>query len=96
MTDGDNTRSQSGTTHDGSDTAAANALTLDICNQIKATGVQIATVSYFQGGGKKSNDAVLQKCASSPDLYFKAQNATKLRKAFEAAFESIRDVRLVY
>ena len=96
MTDGENTRSQSGTTHDGSDTATANALTLDICNEIKATGVQIATVSYSQGGGNQSNDAVLQKCASSPDLYFNAQNATKLRKAFEAAFESIRDVRLVY
>jgi len=95
MTDGDNTRSQSSTTHDGSDVAAANTLTLDLCNEIKASGIQLATVSYSQGGSGGSDD-VLKQCASSPDLYFKAQDATKLRKAFEAAFESIRDVRLVY
>jgi len=95
MTDGDNTRSQSGTSHDGTDVAAANTLTLDLCNEIKASGIKLATVSYSQGGSGGSDD-VLKQCASSPDLYFQAQDATKLRKAFEAAFESIRDVRLVY
>ena len=95
MTDGENTRSQVGNTHVGGDLAAANSLTQSLCTAIKASGIDVATVSYSNGGGAATNSAMLSDCASSESLYFDATNPVDLKNAFTDATNQSNEVRLI-
>lgn len=94
MTDGENTQSQSGSSHGGRDYAAANALTQKLCDSIKADDINVATVS-FSNGGNPANSQLLRSCASTPALSFTAANAQSLKRAFESATDQMNEVRLI-
>ena len=95
MTDGQNTVSQSGSFHSGGDHLKANALTDELCTEIKKTDIKIATVSYSKGSRDSATTQLLKNCASSSELYFEPKNAKTLTKAFEDAIKSAEFVRLV-
>jgi len=95
MTDGENTRSQDAALHTGTDIAAANALSAELCEEIKASNVQIATVSYSNGSSGGGNMAILRRCASSASLFYEARNAQALQKAFKGATEQSSSTRLI-
>lgn len=95
MTDGQNNRSQIGTFHNGKDNSAANSLTLNLCDNIKASGIEVATVLYSNGYTGAHTDQVLRNCASTADLTFSAGNANSLRQAFESAAEQMDEIRLI-
>ena len=94
MTDGQNTKSQDGTLHTAFDRQAANALTLDLCDQIKRSDIKVATVSYSRGGGG-ADTGMLETCASSENLFYNARNAASLRTAFESAINQANNIRLI-
>ena len=94
MTDGENTQSQSGSSHQGRDSAAANVLTQRLCDSIKADDIKVATVS-FSNGGNPANSQLLRSCASTPNLSFTAANAQSLKDAFESATDQMNEVRLI-
>lgn len=95
MTDGQNTRSQSGATHSGSDWGDADSFTLELCEAIKAEDIQIATVAYSNGGGISADAGILSNCASSPELYFSANDPKALLDAFSSAADQSEDIRLI-
>ena len=95
MTDGQNTVSQSGLFHDGTDYSEANTLTENLCNEIKGSGVKIATMSYSSGSRDSTTTRLLKECASNSDLYFEPRNSKTLKKAFEDAITSTKSIRLI-
>lgn len=95
MTDGENTRSQVGNAHSGSDSTAADALTDSLCTAIKSSGIDIATVSYSNSLGRASDSTMLSNCASNSDMYFNASNANNLKDAFSSATNQVNEVRLI-
>ena len=95
MTDGENTRSQVGISHNGNDAAAANALTDSLCKAIKSSEIEIATISYSNNPGTSTSSTMLSDCASSADMYFDASNAKGLRDAFLNATNQVNEVRLI-
>jgi len=95
MTDGQNTRSQTGPTHTGTDWPAADNFTLELCDAIKAEDIQIATVAYSNGGGSSADAGLLSNCASSPELYFSANDPKALLDAFSSAANQSEEIRLI-
>lgn len=95
MTDGANTRSLTGPTHDGSDFDAADTLTSELCTGIKKNGIEIYTVAYkLESANALKTKDILRKCASSPASYFDASNTEQLENAFEDIARSLFEVRL--
>jgi Mg-chelatase subunit ChlD len=95
MTDGQNTVSQNGAEHSGNDYAGANDLTLALCNEIKSASIELATVSYSNGGMASADGAMLSGCASSESLYFLANDTKSLLDAFSKAASKTNEIRLV-
>ena len=95
MTDGQNTRSQIGSNHNGSDYLAADSLTQSLCTGIKDSGIDIATVSYSNNGSSSADSTMLSNCASSSTMYFNASNAIDLEKAFLDATNQGSEIRLI-
>jgi len=95
MTDGQNTVSQSGLFHTGTDYKKANKLTESLCNKIKESGTKIATLSYSSGSRDSTTTKLLEQCASTGELYFEPRNAQTLKEAFEDAINSTTNIRLV-
>lgn len=95
MTDGENTRSQNGTMHTGNDTAEANRLTSELCSAIKRSDIKIATISYSNGRSGSGDADMLRSCASGDSLYYNANNAQALRRAFEDAANQANNIRLI-
>ena len=92
MTDGANTKSQNGSLHSGSNTVDANALTSELCTQVKYDGVQIYTVAYELDNTTTLN--ILRKCASNSDMFFDASNSSALSNAFDSIAENLVNIRL--
>jgi len=92
MTDGANTRSQSGSLHEGESTNNANALTSSMCSAVKSDQMQLYTVAY------ELDDAtilgILKQCASTPSMYFDASDAAALTAAFDNIAENLVNIRL--
>jgi Flp pilus assembly protein TadG len=81
MTDGANTVSTLGTPlHNGSDRAKADALTAILCNNVKADNIKIFTVAFQVDDAAAK--AMLEACASEPDMAFDATNSASLKAAF--------------
>ena len=96
MTDGKNTRSISDPYEDGehedSDEDEANALTSELCENIKTAKIDVWTVAYnFDDADSK---AVLRSCASSAGQFFDASNQAQLKQAFEEIGNSLFTARL--
>lgn len=95
MTDGANTKSPSYPFHNGSDSAVANQITLEICSNIKSSGVDITIYTIAFGVTDPTIKNILQTCASSPTAnYFDATNASQLTAAFKNIGQSLSKLRL--
>ncbi|MDP2355994.1 MAG: VWA domain-containing protein [Beijerinckiaceae bacterium] len=92
MTDGENTMSPTYPKHDGYDTATANALTAELCTNIKADGVQVFTIAFDVTSNSIKN--LLRACATSADKYFDATNAMQLSSAFNAIAQQMTMLRI--
>lgn len=80
MTDGENTKSQNGNNHEGSDQAAADAATAQLCAKIKSNQIELYTIAYQVTAAQPK--ALLQACASPGHYYFDAQDSVALDNAF--------------
>lgn len=92
MTDGVNTLSANAPYHENTDRTVADALTASLCTSIKAANVEIFTVAY-----EVTDNAVkdlLRNCASSPPVFFDANNGTELKNAFKKMGQALGGVRL--
>jgi Flp pilus assembly protein TadG len=92
MTDGDNTKSADGQYHWGSDAAAADKKTKELCDNIKKSGITIYTVAFKVK--KAASIAMLQNCASTEKNAFDATDDKTLLTAFGAIADSLSAVRL--
>ncbi len=80
MTDGENTRSKSGLTHEGQNIQAANSKTADLCADVKRDDIEVYTIAYGLSDNTTLN--LLQDCASDSSKFFNAQTNTALSSAF--------------
>jgi Flp pilus assembly protein TadG len=80
MTDGYNTKSQTGTNHEGSDSAAADAVTARLCTAIKNASIELYTID-FEVSSSTAKAAMLA-CATDGSHYFDAQDTASLDAAF--------------
>jgi Flp pilus assembly protein TadG len=92
MTDGDNTLSATYPTHNGNDTAAADAKTAQLCTNMKADGISIFTVGFKVH--KPSSLAMLAACASNPSQALTADDDAALMAAFEQIGASLAQIRV--
>jgi Flp pilus assembly protein TadG len=92
MTDGDNTRSADYPTHYGSDAAAADQKTRDLCAKIKLEGISIFTVAFKVT--KPSSIQLLQDCASSSTQSFDAGDNASLVAAFSNIADTLASLRI--
>lgn len=81
LTDGMNTQNR-WTTY----SVDIDARTLEACAQVKAAGIQIFTVRVIDG-----NEAILQACASRPDMYYSVTDAAALAGVFERISATVRN-----
>ncbi len=80
MTDGYNTKSQQGTTHEGTDSVAADGVTSRLCTAVKGSGIELYTID-FEVSNSNAKAAMLA-CATDGSHYFDAQDAAALNAAF--------------
>lgn len=92
MTDGMNTLSATHPSHNGGDTAAANAKTAEICEELKDNDVQVFTVSFQVSDTTIQN--LLDACATDPANSYDADNATELSNAFLEIGRSLAELAL--
>jgi Flp pilus assembly protein TadG len=94
MTDGINSLSLSGTGpwHNQSSRTAADQLTLTLCNNIKADGIELYTVALEVTDA--ATLSMLRTCASSPSNFFNADSSSKLLESFQAIAASVSNLRL--
>jgi Flp pilus assembly protein TadG len=92
MTDGDNTLSATYPTHNGSDSAAADAKTAQLCANMKADGISIFTVGFKVN--KASSLAMLAACASNSSQALTADNDAALLAAFDQIGASLAQIRV--
>ncbi len=92
MTDGANTKSKNGKTHNGSDALSANDLTKTLCRKIKADNVEVYTIAYAFGDITAKN--ILRNCASDAGKFFDARNSAELQKAFDSIGNNLLKLRL--
>src|SRR5690606_7170665 len=75
--------------------AADNAATLEICNQMKANGIKIYTISF---GAPADAQAMLQSCSSTDrdfNYYFDSPTEASLKEAFKSISRDINSIRLI-
>ncbi len=92
MTDGENTISPSYPTHDGRDIATSNSTLTDICTNVKKDEIEVYTVSFMVPS--ETVKTLLEKCATSNDHYFDADNSTQLNAAFAEIAKDLASIRL--
>jgi len=94
MTDGENTKSKSGQTHNGNSTSNANTVTRNLCNNAKAEGIEIYTIAYEVTDNTTKN--MLRNCATNAGMYFDASNSAQLNNAFEQIASNLIKLRLTH
>jgi Putative Flp pilus-assembly TadE/G-like len=92
MTDGANTFSASYPLHDNTDVAVANAKTLEVCNNIKAAGIEIYAIAFEVTDA--SAQTLLAQCASGPPFYYNAVTVADLQGAFHKIGRELMAMRL--
>jgi len=93
MTDGANTHSASYPDHANTDVAAADAKLLQICQNMKASGVQIYTIAFDVTDADII--AKLTQCSSGPPFFFNPQTIADMTKAFHKIGADLTQPRLV-
>ena len=93
MSDGANTRSPTfNGLHSGRDQKVADHITEDVCDAIKAEGIELYTVAFEIED--EDTKALLRRCASQRDFYFDARNAEALQIAFKKISDNFARVSL--
>jgi hypothetical protein len=92
MTDGANTKSATYPDHNGSDAAAANAITAELCTKIKADGIELFTVAFDVDNAAALE--MLQTCATSDTHALTADTAEELASVFQSIGQSLVALRL--
>ena len=92
MTDGTNTRSQSGIGHGGQSQRDADKTTEQMCDNAKRDNITIYTIAYEITDTKTQN--LLKECSSGPENFFNASNATQLRDAFKQIGVNLSNLRI--
>ncbi|MEP1230081.1 MAG: TadE/TadG family type IV pilus assembly protein [Litorimonas sp.] len=92
MTDGANTRSVSGETHNGRNRDDADDVTAQVCNNIKDSDVTVYTIAFEVSDTTTQN--LLRNCASGAGNFFNAQNATDLANAFSNISATLNELRI--
>ena len=92
MTDGENTISPTYPTHNGNDAAQSNQNLQNLCQNVKADGVEIYTVSFMVPSATIKN--ILENCATNASKYFDAVNAAQLYAAFQKIGQELSLARL--
>jgi len=92
MTDGANTRSVSGSTHNGRSRQAADTATADICNRVKDSDIEVYTIAFELNDTATRN--LLRNCASSTANFFDAHSAGDLDAAFTNISATLNELRI--
>ena len=92
MTDGKNTKSARYPDHNGGDVRAANDKTEDLCAEVKASGVVVYTIAFEVSDTPTKR--LLRDCASDPENFFDATDASQLVTAFEDIAASLQEIAL--
>lgn len=95
MTDGDNRASADFSTgyHDEHDYDQANDTTAAACENAKADDIVIYTITFGEDIETDTKN-LMQNCASSPDYYFDASDASALNKAFMEIMNQVGKIRI--
>ena len=72
----------------------ADALTLELCASVKASGIRLITVAYEVEDVSTKN--MLNTCASADSDYYNVTDVTQLAGAFRRIGAGFKDVRLTY
>lgn len=91
MTDGENTRSKSGLTHESKNISEANDKTTSLCNKVKADDIEIYTITYALDD--KTTKNLMRNCATNPSMFFDAKSASELKQAFDAIGRNLEVLR---
>lgn len=78
--------------HEDDDTDTANAVTADLCRNIKADGVILFTIAFDVTDATVKS--LLSTCATAPNFAFDAQGSGGLNKAFEDIAAALSRLRL--
>ncbi|MBA4131612.1 MAG: hypothetical protein C0519_09315 [Hyphomicrobium sp.] len=94
MTDGANTRSPNyvAKNHSGNDVAMANSRTAELCTNVKSQQIKVYTVA-FDVIDENLKD-MLRDCASSPQNFYDAEDATELQAAFANIGANLSPLRI--
>ena len=84
LTDGDNTQNRW-----SSIGSVIDARTQKACDNAKADNIKIYTVRVIEG-----NAALLQNCATSPDMYYDVDQASQLNGVFSAIAQKLATLRV--
>lgn len=96
MTDGFNTRSQSGVLHNGRTEDAGVTLGATLCENIKNDGIHMYTVAYDMPTIEDAEPTkeMLRTCASEVSSSYTPDNATQLKSDFKEIGNKLKNVRL--
>jgi Flp pilus assembly protein TadG len=97
MTDGMNSMRPVYPHHDGmwppgTEATVANQKTLELCENVKATGVKVYTVAFKIDSPEVQT--LMRDCASTPAYAYDADNRTELNAAFSEIAKAVAAVRL--
>lgn len=93
MSDGANTRSPKlDGLHTGGNQREADRITEDVCDAIKAEGIELYTVAFEIDD--EDTKALLRRCASQRGFYFDARNSEALENAFQKIADNFARVSL--
>ncbi len=92
MTDGANTRSVDGDSHEGRNRGAADEATRDLCARVKGSDITVYTIAYEVTDAATRD--LLRNCATSQDNFFNAQNARDLDAAFTNISSTLNELRI--
>jgi Flp pilus assembly protein TadG len=84
LTDGTNTQNRWTTSPSSID-----ARTQKVCDNAKANNIRIYTVRVIDG-----NATLLMNCATKPELYYEAQQASQLSNVFSAIAQNLANLRI--
>lgn len=92
MSDGANTKSPKYPDHTATQVSEADSLTVELCSNIKADGIEIFTVAF-----DITDSSVIEKmrgCASDLSNFFQTATGVELEQAFQTIAHSTRSVSL--
>jgi len=92
MTDGQNTRSKSGFSHDGQNLGDANYKTRELCNLIKRDEIEVYTIAYALDDNATMQ--MLRNCATDSSKFFDARTSADLNRAFNAIGAELEVLRV--